>query len=292
MSGHSDVVGDAGIMAPSKKEAKLSGDSRITGTLYLESGVKLDLDGKKDPKVGAIKNADLSALKMQVLDLINADTHMSATQRFDDIKKSKVIQGNSKVNVIEVEGDIHLSGKNYLELSGQASDVFILNVEGKVRLSGSSAIRVGGTASANKVFIHVLGHDERHAGRCTEKKAHGRDFHLSGDSHVDGNVFVFDGKAHLSGKSVLHGALLIAGKAHLTGKSQITGLGKCAGVATTRPAPDRCDDDDKDCRGDCDDDDKDCSDCDDDKGDHGDQGDHDGDKGDHDSDDPYEGDHD
>jgi hypothetical protein len=243
MSGHSVVEGDAGLMAPSRDDFDMSGDSQITGTLYIEAGARLDDKGKKD-RIGAIKNADLSALEKELTDQIDSDTHLPSTQHFDDIKKSLVIQGNGKTNVVEVEGDIHLSGKDSIVLMGQAGDVFILNVEGKVHLSGSSSIQVSGGALASNVFIHVLGHDDKHASRCTEKP-HGKDLHLSGSSSLDGNAFVVDGDAHLSGKSVIHGSLILSGKGHMSGQSQIAADPKCGGPAPT-PAPDDKDKDDKD----------------------------------------------
>lgn len=242
LTGQAQVVGDAAMMAPAKNDIDISGQATITGTLYVEPGIKIDESGKANITV---KTADLSALQAMIMSQASSDTKLAATQTFDEIRKSKTITGNGKTNVIAVGGDINLSGKDSLVLSGGASDVFILNVAGEVDLSGQSSIQVNGGAMATNVYVHILGPSSQHVARCSNGP-HGGDLELSGNASADGNYYVFNGHTEVTGNSSVHGSVAAMGQIQITGQGQIVGDPNCG--KTTTPVC-KCDGDDDDDKG-------------------------------------------
>jgi hypothetical protein len=85
---------------------------------------------------------------------------LTATQTFAGISLSnqtQTINGNGGLNVIQINGDITMSGTSKILLNGTASDVFVVNVTGTLNLSGVWLLGLSGNTTANHVLYNFTG---------------------------------------------------------------------------------------------------------------------------------------
>lgn len=179
------------------EQAKLSltGNASIQGDLHLGSGCGYTQSG--NATVSSVKEEDLGSIYSDLTKFVAEQTALKPTQQYTAISGNTQITGKGKHNVVQINGDLILSGNNTLTLSGNSSDTFTVNVLGKITVSGNAAIKLAGGVTANNVLFNNLGQ--------------GNEIVLSGNGNVAGTFIALKRGAQISGNGVLEGAVVAGG---------------------------------------------------------------------------------
>ncbi len=206
LSGNSYIEGSL-TLSTGEASLKASGRALIDGNLVRAQESKTKFSGKAGV-AGAEVLGDYSSLLLSAEQTSAQISAMTPTQSFKRVNDSLEILGSGGVNVIHID-DVHLSGRDVLTLSGSASDVFIIDVLGDVKLSGKSSLLLDGV-DPKKVLIHLSGENSRiHLSGNSEVFASvltlNGDVHMSGRSVITGGVSAGGESIHISGRGQVLG---------------------------------------------------------------------------------------
>lgn len=220
ITGHSELKGD--LLLFDESDLILTGSGNVHGTAYTESEGLVFLSG--EASIGAVEKTDLQRQKNLLSDFLTGVATLSPTQEFESIYASQSIIGNGGINVIRVKGDLRLAGMEKLTLVGSAQDVFLLNVEGEIHVSGQSSIRVEGGAFSRHVLIQNLGS--------------GQPIFLTGKGQIDGSFMSLGRGINVSGSGVLSGAIIASEHVRVSGNGLVIHPEAfCLGGGESEPAP-------------------------------------------------------
>ena len=155
LSGGASVQGD--VLAEGAS-VHLSGGASILGKLTKRSGTKVQTSGNAKV-VGGITNVNSSSIA-DYQDFADEMAALSPTMSFNTLRDGIKIKGNGGLNVINIRGNLQLSGQRRLILEGSAQDRFVINIGGDFSLSGGAAIVAAGGMKAERVLVlNFLGTD-------------------------------------------------------------------------------------------------------------------------------------
>ncbi|MCM2277168.1 MAG: ice-binding family protein [Oligoflexia bacterium] len=216
LSGNANVAGSLTLL--DRSQLRISGNSRIGGGILRDFNVEIRVSGK--PQLGRVVAGDLSAWEHAAEELEAYALSQVASRKLDRIEGSFVLSGEPGINVVEIEHDIELAGKNSLILQGDASTVFILNVRGSIRVSGQASILLRGGVLARNVLFNNFGG--------------GREVSLSGQGSIAGTFLALERGVAVSGSGEFLGMILAGRHVRISGNGQIL---KPAGFCVEEPAP-------------------------------------------------------
>jgi len=133
----------------------LSGGAHLQSTLFADSSAFVQVDGGSSflnevlEPFAAIQNAALAESA--------AAASMAPTRTFGgDLTYATTITGNGGKNVIDINGQLHLSSGQNLTISGGPNDSFIFNISRGFQLDGGANIVLSGV-SPNQVLFNFPG---------------------------------------------------------------------------------------------------------------------------------------
>lgn len=229
-SGNTDVFGDVAVGPDAS--LTFSGGGILHADLHHDPGTSLTISGGS-LVLGTIDgNVDTQAIDDDAHQARDAIEALLATQSVLSLGNGDSLTGSGGVNVIDVSGDLSLSGGGTVTLNGSASDLFYIRVSGAITLTGGSEIVLNGI-DASQVLWDLIGTGEK--------------VEFNGDSAARGTFLAIDRDIVVSGGTV-EGALISNGSElklqsgpdvhHVgfvpePGTASLLGLG-LAGLAATR----------------------------------------------------------
>jgi hypothetical protein len=136
--------------------------------------------------------------------------------------QTQTIQGNGGLNVIQINGNIDLSGSSQLILKGSASDVFVINITGTLNISGTTAIPLSGGLTANHVLFNFTGSSgtintgikETFFGTFLAPT-----YTTSGDTNVVGEMIVVGSPVSVASGSKINAGSIVSNTATVSGNN-------------------------------------------------------------------------
>ncbi|MDR3605961.1 MAG: hypothetical protein P4M08_01115, partial [Oligoflexia bacterium] len=199
LSGGATVKGSVILLGNS--ELTMSGGSRVLDQVYTPRADQVMTSGK--PSIGEIVVHDFTSADSAVIDFANNLDPLPETAVYKGITSSTTINGNGSLNVIQVNGDLSLSGGKTLSLNGGANDLFLINVTGNVTLSGGSSIAVGSTLPPANVLIRLT--------------SAGSSIMISGGANAAGTFLATQGSATISGAGKIEGSIFALNSISISG---------------------------------------------------------------------------
>ena len=121
--------------------------------LDADPSAQVNISGGGTTITGGITQMSMVSIQNAALQVSANVALFTPTQTFSSITSSQTtIVGNGALNVILVQGLIHLSGGNNLILSGGPSDRFVVNVTQGLQLDGGANIVLQGVSPSNVLF--------------------------------------------------------------------------------------------------------------------------------------------
>ena len=189
--------GNIGMAGGNAAKVIMSGGATIDGYIHHHLGTSVSLWSPAAAGSGTAVR-DMSQQKQDVLDFSAALAAFASTQFYPGINNTLTIKGNGCINIIEVKGDIAVSGTKVLTLNGGPDDYFVFNVyDGSANFSGTGSIVLTGGLESHHVVFNLL-------------KA-GADAVLSGDGLANATFVTVNGKAVVSGAGSSLGAFYADG---------------------------------------------------------------------------------
>jgi hypothetical protein len=185
----------------------LSGNANVQGTVF--EGTSTTVSKDKKATLNQVTSGDLSSLSQTITAFAAAETALPSNSQLASISSSMTLTGSGGMNVIQVTGDINLTGGSTLTLSGSTTDIFVINVLGKITVAGNGAILVTGGVPAKNVIFNNIGT--------------GNEIVLSGNGAVAGTFLATQRGAQVSGNGQMQGAIIAGGG--LNTKLTVTGNG-------------------------------------------------------------------
>lgn len=234
---------EAALIGMANADVKLSGNAHVGSNAYLDAGAKLNMSGNAtidgvlyryhDGPVAMQEKARIVGGTQATTVTVTEHLYMWSaklasyqnTHHLGNIKGSQMIEGNGGVNVVAVEGDLIMSGKDAIVLQGSEDDRFIINVYGKVQISGQAQILVSGGLPPSHVVINAIGESP---------------IQLSGKGTIYGSILAVRSDIQITGQGRIYGA--VAGKKEIKIAGNGATLENAAycpeiPVATPTPAP-------------------------------------------------------
>jgi choice-of-anchor A domain-containing protein len=218
-SGNANIKGSVVLLGGSS--IRLSGNAKIAEKLYTPSNDKISASG--NASAGEVVVRDLTGNEKNVLDFVDSLATLSETGSIQQINSSMTLHGNGSLNVIQVNGDLALSGRQTLTLDGTANDLFLINVAGNVSLFGNSNIVVSGTLPPENVLFRL--------------PRSGANVQLAGNGNVQGTFIAPRGTAQISGNGHIQGSVLAWNSITLTGNGLTFDPAPFCPVAVIDPSP-------------------------------------------------------
>jgi len=135
--------------------------STINGTVYYQDAGSVSGPGHFNGTPATFQQSMTQA----VTDAFNANTQnalLPATQTVSgNITTGTTFFGNGGLNVIDVNGGISLNNNN-ITLHGSASDVFVVNVTGDLSLTGTASLLLDGVATSHVLYNFTGGTSAHH----------------------------------------------------------------------------------------------------------------------------------
>lgn len=223
ISGNGNVRGSVVLLGHST--LTLSGNAKVSDRVITPSSNQIMMNGH--PTVGNVVVQDLTRNEADVLRFGEDLGSLAATAIYDSIQSSMTLQGNGGLNVIQVNGDIMLSGQNTLTLNGGAHDLFLINVGGDVQVSGQANIKTSSAMSEANVLFRLTG-----TMRGMPKIS------ITGNGMISGTFFSPLGGAQVSGNGTLQGSIFAASSITISGNGlTINPVPFCPGSFVPAPSP-------------------------------------------------------
>jgi hypothetical protein len=146
------INGDVGV-GP-KGSASVMAPTTVNGIVFKDPTATVSGPGGIS---GGIVTKDLHQAVTDALNASAAFNSLAATRVFSSISAATTILGNGGTNVIDLSGNLKLSGTNNLTLTGSANDKFIFNIQGGLSMDGSAKIVLSGGVSAENVVFNFVG---------------------------------------------------------------------------------------------------------------------------------------
>jgi choice-of-anchor A domain-containing protein len=191
-SGNTRVLGDVGLGPVAQMD--FSGGGVITGRLDRDAGSSVNVSGGSQIQ-GGVNIIDMNPAWNDMRAAASLAAAQSPTQTFASLGNGATIFG-SGFNVIDVTGNVNLSGGGTLTLSGSSLDTFIVNVLGAMTVGGGSSVDLAGGLTPGHVLWNFVGV--------------GPDVNLNGNSDLVGTFLAAERSIIVSGGTVT-GALLSGG---------------------------------------------------------------------------------
>jgi hypothetical protein len=173
----------------------ITGNAEVAGPLFEDIGSSFSTQGKAS--VDSYLKTDLGDLARSLNDFVAAKSALTPTQNLSSISQTMSIAGNGGQNVIEVAGDLSLTGTSTLTLSGSASDSFVVRVSGKITVAGSANVLLAGDLlPEHVVFIN---------------EGTGNEIVISGNGSVSGTFIGLKRGLQVSGNGQIQGAFAAGG---------------------------------------------------------------------------------
>ena len=190
--------GNIGLAGGNSAKVVMSGGATIDGYIHHGSGTSLSLWSPAAAGSGTAVR-DLSQQRQDVLDFSAALAGFPPNQTYPSgINSTTTIVGNGCINIIEVRGDISVSGTKALTLKAGPDDYFIFNIyDGSTNFSGTGSIVLTGGLESHHVVFNLL--------------KSGADAVLSGDGLANSTFVSVNGKAVVSGAGASKGAFYTDG---------------------------------------------------------------------------------
>ncbi|HAR41190.1 MAG TPA: hypothetical protein DCS07_00920 [Bdellovibrionales bacterium] len=204
VTGNAIITGNVFLLDPSIMS--IGGTSQLLdGSIYMDgsSTVAVSTSGVD---ASQLVHTDMSAAEMELNNYINALGSLAPTQSFSSISSSMAINGNGKLNVISVGGDVSLNSQTALVLNGSASDVFVINLAGTINIQGHGSIVLSGGVLAKNVAFNALGT--------------GAPLSLNGGGAINGTFIGMSRSASVGGNGTLNGSLYAGGLINISGGGQ------------------------------------------------------------------------
>jgi len=133
----------------------LSGGATLQSRLFADPSAQVQIDGGSG-FAGGVVFQPMTAIQNAALAEATSVGSLHPTQTFSQITNATTIIGNGGRNVIQVNGQVHLSGGQNLTISGGANDTFIFNIANGFQLDGGANIVLNGV-SPNQVLFYFPG---------------------------------------------------------------------------------------------------------------------------------------
>lgn len=232
---------NAALIAMRDARVQLSGNAYVGSNAYLDAGAQLSMNGNAviegdvykyhDGPVAMAEKARIGGTTKATSVSVTEHLYMWSgkiasyqnTHHLANIKGSQMIQGNGSVNVIAVEGDFEMSGKDALVLQGSEDDRFIINVYGKVKISGQAQILVSGGMPPSHVVINAIGTSP---------------VQISGNGTIYGSILAVRGDIQITGKGRIYGAVAGKNEIKIAGNgATLENAAYCPEVTVPTPTP-------------------------------------------------------
>ncbi len=205
-----NVRTDGSVFLSETSVLSMSGNVHIGGQLILVPGAQYTGSGSVSIAESTIA-AETDA-RFTMLLLRNFMGNMVAHQSVGSVRSSSRWVSRGGVNTVDVAGNVELSGKNKIILSGAAEDKFLVRIYGDVKMSGQSAIELEGGLLAKNVVIEILGE--------------GKSFDVSGQTSIAGTLISFGRPVRMSGSSSMMGAIISDREVRLSGNIRFKNPGE------------------------------------------------------------------
>ncbi len=218
------VPRDMGLVGLKGSKISLSGNAFVMAAdAYLLSGSPMSLSGKAEiqgavfvERVSTVKTSgravvddgervvDLSSTAKYFSDLGTYISSLPANQIRSGITSAATISvPGSELNVLQVNGDIKLSGQQQLTLSGGKNSIVIVRVSGNIHVSGQASIILKGGLIPSHVLFYNSGY--------------GSDASVTGKGGWSGTYFAPQRGISLTGNGKMWGLLVGSGRIDITG---------------------------------------------------------------------------
>ena len=155
-SGPLQVNANVGIGA--NGNIHLSGGATLQSILYADNSATVQIDGGSAFHGGVIRTS-FAAIQAAAIAEATSAASLPATQTYGNVTNALNIIGNGGQNVIDINGQLHLSGGNQLTISGGANDTFIINITQGFQLDGGANVVLSGV-SPNQVLFNFIGNQQ------------------------------------------------------------------------------------------------------------------------------------
>jgi hypothetical protein len=218
------VSARASVVGLSDTYMRIGGNGKVTGTVMLLGNSTLLLEGNAyvgdrinarsqsqitiagQNVVGVFEQADHTAGESEALSFFQDLANLNSTQVSGGIDQTTTLQSSGGTNVIDVMGDINLSSKKKLTLSGGADDLFLIRVHGNVMIAGEAGVAVQGVTARNVMFL---------------LSGEGSHVDISGQGEINGTFVAPRGTASISGKGIIRGSVLAHGMIDVVGNGLV-----------------------------------------------------------------------
>lgn len=190
-SGNTVVTGNVAVGPNSSLD--FSGGGHIIGGLYVDPSSSAKLTGGSSASMG-VNTVSLSQAAQDAIHASQVAASDAATMNLSSITNGTgTINASGALSVLDVSGDVNLSGGHTLTLNGSANDFLVINVDGSFTFSGGSKMDLTGGLTANHILWNFVGS--------------GQGVNFNGNSTVDGTFLAIDRDITVSG-GIVNGAVI------------------------------------------------------------------------------------
>jgi hypothetical protein len=153
-NGATQITGDIGVAAGNNMVLK---KITITGTIYQDAGANIQTNSGNVSISGGIMSRDMSQASTDAVNAATTFAAMSANQSYTAAQVNNGISFTTSgtTTVININGNLSLTGSSALSFTGTSANYYIVNVTGTFSMAGASTITLSGGMTAQNLIFNI-----------------------------------------------------------------------------------------------------------------------------------------